>query len=122
MPSRRELAVGLVLSLLLLGVGFSAVEASENRAFAAEEAYLDAQLASAHCLSDYGIGVAPVVAPESSVVGAEVGGILVDVRVPYYVVEETEDGELVGDTYSEATYRVSGAGTDRVRGDTVAPC
>ena len=98
---------------------------ARERALAAEEEYLEGQLAGAPCLDDWGT-TATVVSKEATVTDRTEDGVRVDVLHPYwYTRTVTDQGTSIqehADAGSRATYLVTTEGADRVNGDVVAPC
>ncbi len=95
-------------------------------ALTAEEDYLESVLSNASCLETWGTS-ATVTTEEATVVGWNADGVRVEVRHPLsYAIERTnEDGTMErvhADGASEATYLVTETDTERLSGDTPAPC
>lgn len=120
MPSGRTAIAVLVLALVLAG-GFLGAQSAERHALAAEDEYVSDRLANASCLSDWDTGVA-VVAERAAVTGPAVGGVRVNVTLPYSTTTVSDGVETHADAGSAATYVVTLTDVQRVRGDDVSPC
>lgn len=98
---------------------------AKERALAAEEEYLEGQLAGATCLDDWGT-TATVVSKEATVTDRTEDGVRVDVLHPYWYTRTTSDqGTSIqehADGGSRATYLVTTEDENRMDGDVVAPC
>lgn len=120
--SRRRLLYGLVLAVLVIGGGFSAIGAAEQRAFSAEETYVTNQLDDASCLVEWGVNEGVGLKPKMAVTGLAGNGLRVTVAMPYHVAEQDSNQTTVGDTTSEAVYRVTPTETRRLSGDDISYC
>jgi hypothetical protein len=118
----RRLLYGLALAVFVLGGGFAGMEAAEQRAFSAEETYVTNQLDDASCLVEWGVNDGVGLQPEMAVTGLSGGGLRVMVAVPYHVAEQDGNQTTVGDTASEAVYRVTPTETRRLSGDDISYC
>lgn len=119
---RRRLLYGLVLGVVVIGGGFSTMGAAEQRAFSAEESYVTNQLDDASCLVEWGVNDGVALRPEMAVTGLAGGGLRVTVAVPYHFAKRDGNQTIVGDTASEAVYRVTPTETQRLSGDDISYC
>mgnify|MGYP000392145502 CR=1 FL=1 len=138
MPAERALLT-LALATVLLGAGCIGAptapgagetgvsdEAATNRALAAEERYIASALSNADCVDSW--GTAPTITQKEATVVERGGeGVLVEVQHPFSYSTETttEDGRnesIHADGATEATYRVTADGTERVSGTGLSPC
>lgn len=99
--------------------------AAKERALAAEEEYLEGQLAGATCLDDWGT-TATVIEKEATVIDRTEDGVRVEVIHPYWYTK-TVSGQGTSiqehaDAGTRATYLVTTEDADRVNGDVVTPC
>lgn len=120
MVSRRRLATGIALAVLLVGVAYLVVTA-EHRALAAEEEYVTAQLEDEPCLESWGADEGAAT-ERSSITGFTLGGVRANVSLPYAYSTQTDDGLLHADSASEASYVVTLFDVRRVTGDAIDPC
>ncbi|PSQ27184.1 hypothetical protein BRD03_07925 [Halobacteriales archaeon QS_9_68_17] len=91
--------------------------AARDRALAAEEEFLEAELGNASCLNDW--GTTPSTASESAeVVERSAEGVTVSVTHPYWF--STDDAEADG--ASNAFHVVTGDETRRASGTEIDPC
>ena len=93
------------------------VSEARERALNSETDYVTARLQNASCLDSWDVG-SFTVGPKVTVVNHSDRGITVRVRRPY----STAKGEAVYDAEHYARYLVTKTGTERLSGDTVAPC
>lgn len=121
MLTRRRLLIAGTVAVVLLVGGFLGLGAAEQRALAAEEAYVTAQFQNESCFEDWGVDEGAAT-KSAAVTGPTVGGVRVNVTMPYAVRYETEEGPLFADAASEAVYEVTPITTRRISGDTIAPC
>lgn len=113
-PSRRSTGSAATTAAPVL-----TVETAITRALCAEERYLRRQLQHADCVDSWGTydaGGSPD--KEATVVNQTSNGIYVDVQHPYW----WGNTEVSDDSFSTATYLVTGNRTRRVSGRAVDPC
>lgn len=119
--STQILIFGGVLVLIVAVVGISAFGAHQ-RALAAEQEYVAAQLENESCLTEWGVNEGAAT-QRVSVTGVTADGLRVAVRLPYAYTVADENGELIfADTSSNAVYAVTFTETRRIRGDTISIC
>ncbi|MBX0321580.1 hypothetical protein EGH21_00920 [Halomicroarcula sp. F13] len=116
----RYVAVLVVLAAAVLAVGATT---AERRALDAESEYVDHRLEQqAACLSDWGTDEGAGPSRDAEIRQVTLGGVYVDVTVPYAYTVGTGDDRVFADTASRATYVVTPTTTTRVGGDDVAVC
>lgn len=120
MPTRRRLAVGIALALVVVLVGYLLLTA-EQRALAAEEEYVVSHLEDEDCLETWGANEGAG-STGSAITGVTLGGVRVNVTMPYAYSVQTEEGPLHADLDTRASYEVTLTDVRRISGDDVAPC
>ncbi|MFT4885736.1 MAG: hypothetical protein ACI8U4_003264 [Natronomonas sp.] len=119
-PDRRQLTVRVLLAIgLVATLGSGPI--LEQRALAAEEDYVAAQLEDESCLTDWGTREGAAT-QRAEVTGVSDEGIRVKVRLPYAYTTEQDGETMHADAVSEATYAVTRTDARRVRGDDISPC
>ncbi len=121
-PLRYALALVVFVALVTAALAVGATVA-ERRALTAKTEYVDHRLEQqADCLSDWGADEGAGPDRDAEIRRVTLGGVYVDVTVPYaYTVGDVDD-RVFADTASRATYAVTPTTTTRVGGDDVDVC